>query len=142
MATVILSTLVRTGDLDGLRLLAGVGLWFLAVALVFAAGWLLTRRGTFTQTLRALGFAQSVYFLSVFALYRPIDTIVQSAIFVLGFLAVWMGAATAHKTTGWRTLVLPVIVLLVYVIGSAIVALLLAGTRFTLQSLLLDMGLQ
>src|SRR5690606_26179643 len=140
VATIVLSTFVRTGGLDGMHLLSALVLWFLAVALVFTAGWLLTRRGNFTRTLRALGFAQSIYLLSLFALYRPAAAIVQTAIIALGFLAVWMGAAVAHKTTGWRTLVLPVIVLLVYVIGSAIVALLMAGTQFTLQSLMLDMG--
>jgi len=139
---VILSGAVRTGALDGMQMLAGVGLWLLAVALVFAAGWLLTKRGNFTQTLRALGFAQSVYLLSVFALYRPAASIVQTAIFALGFLAVWIGAATAHKTTGWRTLLLPVVVALVYVVGSAIVNILLAGAQFTFQSLLADLGVQ
>ena len=139
---VILSGAVRTGALDGLQMLAGIGLWLLAVALVFAAGWLLTKRGNFTQTFRALGFAQSVYLLSIFALYRPATSIVQTAIFALGFLAVWMGAAAAHKTTGWRVLLLPVVVVLVSVIGSAIVNILLAGAQFTFQSLLTDLGIQ
>jgi len=120
--------------------LAGVGLWFLAVALVTAAGWLLTRRGNFTQTLRALGFAQSLYFLSIFALYRPAASIVQTALFALGFLAVWMGAATAHKVTGWRTLLLPVVVILIFVVGSAIANILLAGAQFTFESLLMEFG--
>jgi hypothetical protein len=142
VTTVILSGAVRTGALDGMQMLAGVGLWLLAVALVFAAGWLLTKRGNFTQTLRALGFAQSVYFLSLFALYRPAEAIVQAAIFALGFLAVWMGAAVVHKTTGWRTLLLPVVVILVYIVGSAIVNVLLAGAQFTFQAVLADLGVQ
>ena len=130
--TVLLSQLIRIGSFDLLRLGAAVGIWFLAVLLVFATGWLLTRRGNFTQTLRALGFAQSVYFLSVFALYRPTASIVQAAIFALGFLAVWMGAAAAHKTSGWRTLLLlPVVVVVVSVVGTAVVAMLLAGVQFT-----------
>ena len=139
--TVLLSQLIRIGSFDLLRLGAAVGIWFLAVLLVFATGWLLTRRGNFTQTLRALGFAQSVYFLSVFALYRPTASIVQAAIFALGFLAVWMGAAAAHKTSGWRTLLLPVVVAVVSVVGTAVVAMLLAGVRFTLQTLLAQLGL-
>ena len=49
--------------------------------------------------------------------------------------------ATAHITTGWRTLVLPVIALLVSVFGSAIVVILLAGIQFTLRSLMVSMGL-
>ncbi|MFO7632020.1 MAG: Yip1 family protein, partial [Caldilinea sp.] len=142
VATVALSTLVRTGGFDGMRLLAAIGLWFLAVALVFAAGWVLTRRGAFTQTFRALGFAQSIYLLSVFALYRPAEAIVQTAIFALGFLAVWIGAAAAHKTTGWRTLVLPVVVLLVSVLGSAVISLLLSGAQFTFESLMIEFGIR
>ena len=63
VVTVLLTNLVRLGAFDVLRLAAAVGLWFLAVALVFAAGWVLTRRGNFTKTLRALGFAQSIYAL-------------------------------------------------------------------------------
>ena len=142
VVTIALSMLVRADGFDAIRLLAAILLWFLSVALVFAAGWVLTRRGNFTQTFRALGFAQSIYLLSVFALYRPAEAIVQTAIFALGFLAVWMGAAAAHKTTGWRTLVLPVVVVLVSVLGSAIVSLLLAGAEFTLQSLMMEFGIQ
>lgn len=141
VATIVLGELVSPGGLSGGRLLAGVGLWFLAVALVTAAGWLLTRRGNFTQTLRALGFAQSLYFLSIFALYRPAASIVQTALFALGFLAVWMGAATAHKVTGWRTLLLPVVVILIFVVGSAIANILLAGAQFTFESLLTEFGM-
>jgi hypothetical protein len=53
-----------------------------------------------------------------------------------------MGAATAHNTKGWRTLVLPLVVLLVYVVGTAIVAILLAGAQFTFQAVLANIGLQ
>ena len=76
------------------------------------------------------------------ALYQPLGVVVQITVFALGFLAVWMGAAAAHKTTGWRTLLLPIVVVLVYVVGAAIVALLLSGTEFTLQSVLADNGVQ
>jgi hypothetical protein len=53
-----------------------------------------------------------------------------------------MGAAAAHKTTGWRALLLPIVVVLVYVVGSAIVAMLLAGAEFTLQAVLGEIGVQ
>lgn len=82
----------------------------------------------------------NILFLSIFAFYRPAASI--AATLALGFLAVWMGAATAHKTTGWRTLLLPVVVALVYVLGSAVINILLAGAQFTFQALLADFGLQ
>jgi hypothetical protein len=142
VVTVLLAQLVRQGGFDFMRLAAGVGFWFLAVALVFAAGWLLTKRGSFTKTLRAVGFAQSISLLTVFALYGPFKPAVLGTVLVMGFMAVWLGAATAHKTTGWRTLVLPVVVFLVYVVGTAVFALLVAGAQLTFQTLTTDIGLQ
>jgi hypothetical protein len=111
------------------------------VLLVFAGGWLLTKQGSFTKTLRALGFAHTVYLLTVFALLPGFSTAVNFAILLWGFLCVWMGAATAHQTKGWRTLALPLVVLLVYVVGTAIVGVLLAGAEFTFQAVMLELGL-
>ena len=112
------------------------------MALVFAAGWLLTRQGSFTKTLRAMGFGHAVYLLSVFTLLPAFGQAVNFAILAWGFIAVWMGAATAHNAKGWRTLVMPVVVLLVYVVSTAILAVLLAGAAFTFEAILGDMGIQ
>ena len=46
-----------------------------------------------------------------------------------------MGATVATKVSGWRTLLLPVVAVLVIVVGSAIMGLLLSGATFTLESL-------
>jgi hypothetical protein len=142
LVSIVVTALVHAGGFNGVTLLSTFIFWILAVALVFAAGWLLTRRGSFTKTLRALGFGHSVYVLSVFALFPLFGPAINFAILAWGFLCVWMGAATAHKTKGWRTLVLPVVVLLVYVIGSALVAILLAGAQFTVQAVMANLGLQ
>jgi hypothetical protein len=121
---------------------AGLVFWLLAVVLVFAAGWLLTRQGSFTKTLRAIGFGHTVYLLSVFALLPPVGQAVKFAILAWGFICVWLGAATAHNTKGWRTLVLPLVVLLVYVVATAILTILVAGAAFTFQAVLGEMGMQ
>ena len=88
-----------------------------------------------------MGFGHAVYLLSVFTLLPSFGQAISFAILTWGFIAVWMGAATAHNTKGWRTLVLPLVVLLVYVVGSAIVAILLAGAAFTFQALMAEIGL-
>ena len=142
LVSIVLSVLVHGGAMPGLLLLSAFVFWLLTVALVFAAGWLLTKQGSFTKTLRALGFGHTVYVLSVFALFPVFTSAVNFAILAWGFLCVWMGAATAHNTKGWRTLVLPVVVLLVYVIGTAVVGILLAGAEFTFQAVLTNLGMQ
>ena len=79
---------------------------------------------------------------SVFTLLPVFGPAVNFAILAWGFIAVWMGVATAHNTKGWRTLVLPLVVLLVYGVGTAIVAVLLAGAAFTFQTLMGEIGVQ
>jgi hypothetical protein len=142
LVSIVLTALVRGGGFNGARLVSTIVFWLLAVTLVFAAGWLLTRQGSFTKTFRAIGFGHAVYLLSVFALLPIVGQAVNFAILAWGFICVWMGAATAHNTKGWRTLVLPLVVFLVYVIGTAIVAVLLAGAQFTFDAVLGDIGLQ
>ena len=98
-------------------------------------------RSKVNQALRALGFAHIVYLFTIFALLPNFRTSVNFAILIWGFLCVWMGAATAHRTRGWRTLVLPLVVMLVYVVGTAIVGVLLAGAEFTFQAVITELGL-
>jgi hypothetical protein len=59
---------------------------------------------------------------------------------VLGFFAAWIAAAEAHETRGWRTLLFPVMLLLVFIVGSAVISMLLAGAAFTVESLLAALG--
>lgn len=120
---------------------AAIVIWFVMVAVVFAAGYLLTRRGTYTKTLRAVGFANSVYILQLLTLWQPIASAVHTLALVLGFLAVWMGASTAHQTRGWRTIVFPIVMLLTLVVGTLIITVLLAGGAFTLEALMGDFGI-
>lgn len=115
--------------------------WFVMVAVIYAAGYLLTRRGTYTKTLRAVGFAHSVYILALLTLWQPIASAVHALTLVLGFLAVWMGASTAHQTRGWRTMIFPIVTLLTVVVGSLVITALLAGSKFTLDALLSSFGI-
>jgi hypothetical protein len=141
LLSVLATGFVRGAAYDGRALLAALVFWTVALLLVFAGGWLLTKQGSFTKTLRAVGFAHTVYLLTVFALLPGVSTAINFAILLWGFLCVWMGAATAHQTKGWRTVALPLVVLLVYVVGTAAVGVLLAGAEFTFQALMMELGL-
>ena len=89
----------------------------------------------------ALGFAQVVAVLELLSLYPPIKSAVHFVAFVVSILAIWLGAATAHKLKGWRAALLPLIAVLVYVLGSIAINSLAAGAGFTVQALLYDIGM-
>ncbi len=137
-----LTSIARYGDFNMLRILGEYGVWLLAVAILFAAGYLLSRQGTFTKTFRALAFAQVTAVLEIFSLLPIIGPAAHAVAFVVGILAVWLGAATAHKLRGWRALLLPLLAIVVYVVGAMLLNSLLAGAEFTLQALFANMNLR
>ncbi len=141
LVMVSLESIARAGALDLVRLGGDIGLWFGAVFILYLAGLALTRQGSFTKTFRAVGFAQSVKVIAILAFFPLLAPLVRGFGLVLGFLAIWMAAATAHQTRGWRTLLLPVVAYLVLVAGTVAAAILLAGADFTLQGVLYSLGI-
>jgi hypothetical protein len=137
----LVETIVVMDGFDGTFFIARIGLWLLATLAVFAAGRLLSGKGTFTRTLRAMGFAQSAWFLGLLALITPIAPVARLVTMLVAFFAAWMGAAEAHETKGWRTIVLPVTALLVLIVVGFVIRSLLAGAEFAFSALFSDLGL-
>jgi uncharacterized membrane protein YvlD (DUF360 family) len=115
--------------------------WLLGVLAVFGAGRLLGGRGTFTATLRGVGFAQVVYLLELLTLIPVLSSLVQLITSILAFVATWMAGLEAHELHGWRGFLLPVARLLVVVLSVAILGSLIAGAEFTVEALLQEAGL-
>jgi uncharacterized membrane protein YvlD (DUF360 family) len=115
--------------------------WLLGVLVVFGAGRLLGGRGSFTATLRGVGFAQVVYLLELLALIPALSSLVQLITSILGFVATWMAGLEAQELRGWRGLLLPVAWLLVVVLSVVILGNLIAGAEFTIEALLREAGL-
>jgi hypothetical protein len=115
--------------------------WFISIVVMFGAGYLLTRKGTFARTTRAVGFAQSPAILLVFALYPPIQNLVMLIVTVLSLVGVWMGTAEAHETSGWKTAVLPIIYLVLYFVGAAAILVIIGGATVTFVSILETLGI-
>jgi hypothetical protein len=130
-----LEWLTITRNLGIEQLLLGLVFYFAGVGIVFGAGWLLTRHGNFTRTFRAMGFASAVIILSPLQLLPALGSSFDLIVNILFFVAVWMGAAIANRVSGWRTLLLPVMAVLVIVIGAALAGALLSGAAFTFESL-------
>jgi len=109
--------------------------WLLVVLAVFAAGRLLTRRGTYTRTMRALGFSYAATIFTLLTLIPALAPLANLIAFLVTFLAAWMGASEAHEARGWRSILLPVVAVAVVVVAPAVTLALLSGAAFTIQSL-------
>ena len=138
----IFASVVREGGVNLTRMASELALWFVGLLVIVAAGFLLTKQGYFTKTLRGVGFAQVVYIIGILAIFPNLAPMTGILILVLGFLAVWMGAATAHGTHGWQTLLLPVVALIVLVGGAIVLEILLAGADFTFTTVMDSLGIQ
>jgi hypothetical protein len=116
-------------------------IWFLGVLVVFGAGRLLGGTGSYTATLRGMGFAQGLYVLVLLAFIPDISLLVRLITSILVFVATWMAGLEAHDLRGWRGLLLPVARLLIVAAGVAVLGYLAIGAGFTIQSLLRLFGL-
>jgi len=141
LAMLTLTSVARWNKFDIMQLLADIGIWIVAVLVLTVAGYLLTKKGEFTRTLRAVGFAQSVYVLEILAFVPFLKSTVHALLLVYGLLAIWLAAATAHEVKGWRTLLLPVMAGLVMVVGFVVFGVLAAGAEFTIQGVLFSLGI-
>jgi uncharacterized membrane protein YvlD (DUF360 family) len=139
----LLPALIAGQDLQGviIELVIRLAGWFVGVAVVFAAGRLLGGTGSFTYTLRGMGFAMTVHLLDLLALVPALSTVVRFITSMLAFVATWIAAMEAHELRGWRVLLLPVMQLAVVVASIVVLSYLIAGTGFTVESLLREVGL-
>jgi hypothetical protein len=117
-----------------------IGLWVLAVLMVFAAGRILSGKGKFTTTMRAMGFAQTAWFLSVLTLITPVAPVARLLTVLVAFFAAWIGAAEAHETKGWRTVVLPITAVIILIVVMFVLRSLLTGAEFAFSALFGDLG--
>lgn len=115
--------------------------WFVGALVVFGAGRLLGGTGSYTATLRGLGFAQSVYVLELLAFIPALSSLTRLITSIMYFVATWFAGVEAHELKGWRGLLLPLAQILVVLVTIVLVANLAAGAEFTVESLLREAGL-
>jgi hypothetical protein len=57
------------------------------------------------------------------------------------FFTSWIGAVEAQKLRGWRSLLLPIVAIAVYVVGLVAIPALFAGAKVTLAAIAQTLGL-
>lgn len=134
-------SLLRNPGVNLLLVLASSLLWLVVVLAVYATGRLLTHQGNYTRTMRAMGFAQITLVLELFTLITPFAPVMRVVTTLLHFMAVWLAAVEAHNTRGWRTVLFPVVALVVLVIAFLAVAGIVGSLELTVGSILGTLGL-
>jgi len=82
-----------------------------------------------------------VYVLDLLAFTPVVSDIVRILVSVLAFFAAWIAAVAAHELKGWRSIILPLMMIGVLVLSIFILGTLAEGFAFTLESLGVDFGL-
>jgi uncharacterized membrane protein YvlD (DUF360 family) len=135
VAAQVLASVTRNGRFEPVNVALTLIAWFAAASAVWLAGRLLGGKGTYTATLRGFGFAHSAYALAVLALVPALRPLTALLTLLLSALGIWIAAAEAHKTRGWRTILFPLVAVVVAALGLALAQQLLAGAALTLQSI-------
>ncbi len=115
--------------------------WLFAVLVVFVAGRLLSRKGGYTQTLRGLGFAQVVHLIEFISFVPSLSPLAMFLSTVLALIATWMGAAAAHQIRGWRTLILPLLIVVSLIFIPLLLLVMLGGVALSVGSVFEAFGL-
>lgn len=108
----------------------------LLVFFVFLAARILGGKGSFTRTLRTVGFAYIARFYSILAFLPAVGDVAKLITLSISVVAVWIAGVQAHKLQGWRSILFPIIVIAVFILSLAVVTTLLEGAAFTFQSLI------
>jgi uncharacterized membrane protein YvlD (DUF360 family) len=140
VGTIILS-MTQLGGISLGVVLIQIAVWFVTVLVMYLAGRLLRGKGSYTSTLRVIGFAQGVYLLDLLSFLPVIGPVVRFLVSLLAFFAVWIGAATAHNLKGWRTLILPIFYVMVILLGIVVMYSVIGGFTLSIESLGIDFGL-
>ncbi|MFO7682447.1 MAG: phage holin family protein [Chloroflexota bacterium] len=141
VGTILFTYLVKPDrDLNWFSLFIRVAAWFLTIGAVTVVGRSLSRQGNYTRTLRGLGFAHVVYLVELVALIPVFAPLAIALGTILGFISYWMGAATAHNTRGWRTIVLPFLAFIVAVLIPILVLVMMGSVVFSFESVFEQLG--
>ncbi len=136
----VIQSVNREGGFDLVAALVQFVMWWVAIAMLHGAAVLLRGKARFTKTLRVAGFAQAAHLLELFGFLPVLGPVARILGLLIAFVGVWIGTATAHELRGFRTLVLPVIYILVIVVSVFFITTILAGAALETSDLLTLFG--
>jgi uncharacterized membrane protein YvlD (DUF360 family) len=115
--------------------------WVVTALVLFGAGRLLGSKAEFPSFVRPVAFATVANFLILFGLIPGVAPLARLIVLLVTFLTTWMGAAIGLKISGWKTLLLPILAVVVLVVGMVLLNFLFVGAAFTLNTLASEAGI-
>jgi hypothetical protein len=115
--------------------------WPLVVLFLVMTARVLGGKASYTSTFRVTGFAYFGYWLTLLSVIPVVGPLFRTIGFILAFLGVWLGVAQAHELRGWRTLVVPIVFVIVLVVVGVVLRALFLGAAITIDALFQDVGL-
>jgi len=129
------------GPLFNLLLIGvNIAVWFVYVAGIHIAGRIIADKGSYTRTLRGLGFASSLALIRLLGLVPALTPLVGLVSIWLSLIAVWMGAAAAHNAKGWRSIILPLLGVIFAILAPVLLQMMVSGAVFSVRSFLSQIG--
>ena len=120
-------------DALAVRFVARYVVFLVTVLLLHGAARILRGKAEFTQTFRVMGFIQVVGLWHLLRFIPALDGFIAIPLALLVLLATWLGVAEAHRLRGWRTLLLPILYLVIFAGSFLAVAAFLSGFGMTLE---------
>jgi hypothetical protein len=136
----ILRMVNQPNDFNWLMVIGFLAAWVVALILMHISARVLRGKAEFHQTLRVAGFAQTANIFLLLGFLPVIGPLARILASVLTLVGVWIGVATAHELKGWRSIVLPLIYIVVFGISIMFIMAVMRGVDFALSSLLADIG--
>ncbi|MBE2239440.1 MAG: phage holin family protein [Caldilineaceae bacterium] len=131
----------QTGPLlTVLMIVASIALWFVYTLGIHLAGRLIADKGSYTRTLRGLGFANVTLLIRTMGLIPILAPVAAPVAAWIGLLAIWMGAAAAHNARGWRGVILPVLGWVLAVLAPVLLQMMISGAVFSVDAVLAQLA--
>jgi hypothetical protein len=137
----VLSAIALAGNVNAVAIALRLVAWPFVVLFLLLAARLLRGKASYTRTFRVTGFAYFAYWLTVLYFVPVAGPLFRTIGFLLGFLGIWLGTAQAHELRGWRTLLLPIVFLVVTIVVGSVLRVLLGGAALTIDTIMQDSGL-
>jgi uncharacterized membrane protein YvlD (DUF360 family) len=118
-----------------------VVLWPMAALLMQMTARVLGGKGTYTAIIRVMGFAYGAYLIGLLSFLPVVGPLARIVASLVAFLGTWIGTTQAHQLRGWRTLLLPVVYVIVVIVVALLLDVLLRGAAMTVESLFAALGM-
>jgi hypothetical protein len=119
----------------------GIAAWLISLIMLQIAIRLLRGKASFAATFRVAAFAHSALLLQLLFFVPVISPLARPLAYLLTLFGLWIGLGAAHGLRGWRTLLIPVIYILVIAVAVLFLGAAFQGLSFSLGTILSEFGL-